>query len=136
MEDGNRFFTLAALYGTWITITGNAVSTYFSEAPKRVVAIMDMQAGTAEIGGYKKEVPMSETVPQSIILFSRGIDGGVGQNGPFKNYYSKIYSDGKLIQHLVPALRVADNKPGMYDLVGKTFFVNSGRGEFTTDLDE
>ena len=32
---------------------------------------------------------------------------------------------------LIPALRIADSKPGMYDLVSGQFFVNQGTGEFT-----
>lgn len=33
--------------------------------------------------------------------------------------------------HLIPALRKADSKPGMYDLVSGQFFVNQGTGEFS-----
>lgn len=39
--------------------------------------------------------------------------------------------DGKLKLNLIPVLRIADLKPGMYDLVTGQFFVNQGTGEFS-----
>lgn len=38
--------------------------------------------------------------------------------------------DGKLKLNLIPVLRVADSKPGMYDLVSGQFLTNQGTGEF------
>lgn len=38
--------------------------------------------------------------------------------------------NGRLKLNLIPALRIADSKPGMYDLVTGQFFVNQGTGEF------
>jgi hypothetical protein len=42
--------------------------------------------------------------------------------------------DGKLKLNLIPVLRVADLKPGMYDLVSGQFFVNQGTGEFVFEM--
>ena len=39
--------------------------------------------------------------------------------------------NGKLKLNLIPALRIADSKPGMYDLVNRQFLTNQGTGEFT-----
>ena len=39
--------------------------------------------------------------------------------------------NGKLKLNLIPALRIADSKPGMYDLVSGQFFTNQGTGEFS-----
>lgn len=46
-------------------------------------------------------------------------------------YYAKIYENDILVRNLVPALRKSDKEIGMYDLVSKTFFENSGLGTFT-----
>lgn len=35
---------------------------------------------------------------------------------------------------LFPAVRISDNKPGMYDMISNKFFVNSGTGEFGYEL--
>lgn len=51
-------------------------------------------------------------------------------------YFSEIYADDMTpVQNLVPCVRIADSKPGMYDLCGSIcpltnspFYVNSGTG--------
>lgn len=47
-----------------------------------------------------------------------------------KVFSCKIWDSGTLIRDLVPCYRKSDNKPGMYDLVNKVFYTNSGTGEF------
>ena len=37
-----------------------------------------------------------------------------------------------LVRVLKPCVRIADNKPGMYDFISRTFFTNQGTGEFLT----
>jgi len=39
-------------------------------------------------------------------------------------------NNGRIIAHLIPALRTYDNKPGMYDLINRKFLTNGGTGEF------
>ena len=49
-----------------------------------------------------------------------------------KMYYVKIWENNKLIRELIPCYRMSDNKPGMYDVVGRQFYTNSGTGvDFT-----
>lgn len=48
--------------------------------------------------------------------------------------FKLIDKDGKLKLNLIPALRIADSKPGMYDLVTGAFMINNGTGEFTFEL--
>lgn len=43
---------------------------------------------------------------------------------------AKLWNNGNLVRDYVPALRRADNKPGLYDLVNDQFYINSGTGEF------
>jgi hypothetical protein len=49
-------------------------------------------------------------------------------------YKCEIFKNDILVHNLIPALRIADSKPGMYDLVSGQFFVNQGTGEFTYGL--
>lgn len=44
--------------------------------------------------------------------------------------YVKIYNNTTLIHHYIPCYRRSDMKPGMYDIVSRTFLTNSGTGEF------
>lgn len=66
----------------------------------------------------------------NIILFNRGNNIAIRDIG-LKIYYFKIYDDKNIILNLIPALRITDSKPGMYDLVTGQFFDNQGTGEFT-----
>lgn len=50
--------------------------------------------------------------------------------------YVRIYgcklwdNNSTLIRNLISCYRKSDNKPGMYDIVTNTFFINAGTGEF------
>ena len=46
-------------------------------------------------------------------------------------YYLRLYDHtGRKVRDFVPCYRKEDGKPGMYDLVGRTFYTNLGTGEF------
>jgi hypothetical protein len=49
-------------------------------------------------------------------------------------YRCEIFKNDILVHNLIPALRIADLKPGMYDLVTGQFFVNQGTGEFVFEM--
>lgn len=65
------------------------------------------------------------------VLFGCNSGGTIVCN-PLRIKKYSVKRNGSLIQDLVPAIRNSDNEPGMYDLVSKTFFTNSGSGTFTT----
>lgn len=50
-----------------------------------------------------------------------------------KIFYCRIEDadSGTILGEYIPALRKADTKPGMYDLISGQFFTNQGTGEFT-----
>lgn len=55
-----------------------------------------------------------------------------GSNNKGKLHSLKIYdSSGTLVRDFIPVVRDLDSKPGLYDLVGGTFYTNAGTGEFT-----
>lgn len=71
----------------------------------------------------------------NIKIFGNNVDynsrfGAIGRSKEMK-----IYKDNNLIFKGVPCYRKADHKPGMFDLVTKTFFTNSGTGEFLVGPD-
>ena len=47
-----------------------------------------------------------------------------------KLYQFVAESNGIPIANFIPCYRKSDFKPGMYDLISKTFFINAGSGEF------
>lgn len=51
-------------------------------------------------------------------------------------YSAKIWDNGTIVRDFIPCYRKSDNVIGMYDLVTKTFFTNSGTGTFTKGNDK
>lgn len=47
-----------------------------------------------------------------------------------KLYYAKMWQNGTIVRDFIPAKRDSDNVIGMWDMVSKTFFTNSGTGSF------
>ena len=41
----------------------------------------------------------------------------------------RIWNNGSLVRNFIPAVRIADMKPGMYETVGSQFYTNIGTGE-------
>ena len=44
--------------------------------------------------------------------------------------YSKIWDNGVIVRDYLPAIRIADSKPGLYDIANNQFYTNAGTGEF------
>lgn len=72
------------------------------------------------------------TSPYTFTLFAlrQVSDGAVIRYADMKLYETIISESGTEVHHLVPCIRISDSKPGMYDLVGRQFYVNAGTGEF------
>lgn len=70
-----------------------------------------------------------------------GVFGQRDTNGSFSFLYLgkvssiKVLKDDNLLADYVPCYRKSDDKPGMYDLVSDTFYINEGTGEFTVGAD-
>ena len=71
-------------------------------------------------------------VTGAIALGALGEDSGIyaGLNSSVKMKKVNIVQNEEIVGMFIPCVRKSDNKPGMYDTVTKTFFVNDGTGEF------
>ena len=60
------------------------------------------------------------------------------QNYPNVIYACKLWNPttGALVRNYIPALRISDDKPGLYDNVNGEFYVNGGTGEFLYEVIE
>lgn len=67
----------------------------------------------------------------TITLFALNESAGVTQWGLVKMYSCKIYNGYDVIRDFIPCYRKSDRVVGMYDLITKRFYTNSGIGEFT-----
>lgn len=63
-----------------------------------------------------------------IFTFNRG--GTKLYNFRGKLYRLAIIRNDVYERYFIPALRIADNKPGLYDLANNQFYTNAGTGEF------
>ena len=108
-------------------INADTVTTYN-------VVLQTGESAFAEVNGVKlTDWRITGFSALSIALFARH----QSNSGTGHDYYckcrifnSKIYESGELVQNLIPCVRKADSKPGMYDTVSKTFYTNAGTGEF------
>lgn len=76
------------------------------------------------------------TTPGNIYLFN--IYGGDATSTGTSNriligkvYSFKLYDSDIIIRNMIPSRRKSDNVIGMYDMVSRQFFTNSGTGSFT-----
>jgi len=76
--------------------------------------------------------PSTFSVNYNLPIFTLNNIGTISYDSVIKSccYYFKIYENNVLMKYLVPAKRKSDNEIGMYDLVGKQFYTNSGTGKF------
>lgn len=91
------------------------------------------------IAGTKKYTNMVELRTFFPTQISKLLDSyifAINNNGSPNNFsyirlgYFQIWNGEIIIRDFIPALRISDNKPGLYDLASNTFFVNQGTGEF------
>ena len=60
-----------------------------------------------------------------------GWGSGVSSGMIGKIYGMKIYDGDVLVRDFIPAMRIADDVVGFYDIVNDTFYTNAGSGTFT-----
>jgi len=74
-------------------------------------------------------IPPNENIKFALFGYNRV--NGIVNCGKCRIRYAKFWSsDHEPIGDYIPCIRIPDGKPGMYDTVTKSFFVNQGTGEF------
>lgn len=66
----------------------------------------------------------------SLYLFGRNNNARTDKLSRIRVYSYKHSRNNVELINLIPCIRISDSKPGMYDLVGRQFYTNSGTGEF------
>ena len=112
----------------WTPAATKKVSTFNLNANAHTIT-MEYIDNTSESHTWDSSIAsFSSTYPLLIFAYS---------NGSTKYYASsmkvtccKIWDGSTLVRNLVPVIRRADEKPGLYCKVTKQFFTNAGTGEF------
>ena len=74
---------------------------------------------------------INNDVPQhSLLLFGRWYNEEATKLSANRIFGYEHERSGNKIRNFIPCIRKADGKPGMYDIVTKTFYTNAGTGEF------
>jgi len=89
------------------------------------VTVLD---GIVANGDVKESYAGSSWGPVTFWVFNAHEESSLGAS--MKLYSLTMYTDGNKVREFVPCYRKSDNKIGLYDLVSKTFFTNSGSGTF------
>lgn len=63
-------------------------------------------------------------------IFARNNNNSTGAHSKTRLYSLEISKNGDVAGIFIPAFRIADNKPGLYDLVNNQFYTNAGTEEF------
>ncbi|MBQ6926168.1 MAG: hypothetical protein IJQ73_16150, partial [Kiritimatiellae bacterium] len=106
---------------------GGTVSSLHNDADARL-SITEENKLILDYGGTAVTTAVSRAT--SAAAFNVFADGGGGHRGSWTLYSMKISTGGTLVRDFVPALRVADDAVGLYDLVEDAFHENAGTGSF------
>ena len=92
-------------------------------------------SGQLKIDGVVKATRSGQTsFPDlNLFLFGRNVAGSVDSTySKYRNRLHRVqfFNSTTLIHDYIPCYRRSDMKPGMYDLISRTFLTNSGTGEF------
>ena len=110
---------------------GNSDLTLDSEETRTLVEIGSVIKHNDEI---VRSLSLSKTFvgnTNKITLFGLANDANPSDatyRATGKIYNFELYYGDELKMNLIPCYRKSDNKPGMWDMVTETFFVNSGSG--------
>lgn len=103
----------------------NAVATN-----QRVTVTYEQQSGLQSLTVNGETVTLTKNTNTASHLYLSSYYSSSRSYGEYKIYSCKVYKNDELSFNLIPALRLLDNVPGLYDDASGTFFTNAGSGEF------
>jgi len=100
------------------------------------VHIFTLDTGKMYVDGeLKTPIKDPDTIPDDsttlpMFLFSRNKNGSSEDGGNHTIYSAKIWNNGELVRDYIPCIRKSDMKAGLYDLVGKQFYISPNNRDF------
>lgn len=93
--------------------------------------VWHIQAGDIRLDGVQlqNDNVVGKYSSEDITLFAINRSGTISDYSNARLYYTEL-KNGNVHKILVPALRLSDSKPGLYDTVNDVFYTNAGSGEF------
>lgn len=116
--------------GTWSSFPPCLATISSDKTPRRMTIEVNLPELKAYVVG-ETEFSLSSAQYSSGMSTIRLLNNNSGSWGlNAKLYSSKIFQEGQIVRDLVPCIS-SNNVPGMYDLIGNTFYTNSGNGTLT-----
>lgn len=128
-NDGSVRCSLLRVSSKYRTDIGSG-DVYSTLATTNAEITVKYQSGSATLNGVSNSTGTMGGVNYSIYLFARNSAGTKDLPSSCKIHYFKIYEGTTIVRNFIPCLN-SDGTVGMYDLVSRTFFGNSGTGTFT-----
>lgn len=126
--------TLSIVYGNIPATDPNGLKQYnLPGADATVRHVLYVESGKQCIDGVEvMQATITYTSTGYIMFFESGFANGRGAYICKKTrvYGSWMKNGDTLVRNFVPALRLSDSKPGLYDTVNDVFYTNAGTGEF------
>lgn len=117
------------------TLSSNNGNQYGTSITKDVVHSVIINKTSITIDGVtttRTKLTQGTSNTNNICLFNRSLTSpNTSRNIGLQVYDFYVKKSNAEVQHLVPAIRQSDSKPGMLDMVTGTFLTNIGTGEFT-----
>ena len=130
-------FVIASINNLLYIGMGNGTQTSINVLNQRVVVILDPINNKYIFNDYEYYFASTYTDSSaSLYLFARNTAGVVSNVSIGRCYHTTIENNNILIRDMYPVYRIADNKPGMYDIVNGVFYTNQGTGEFIVGPDK
>ena len=91
----------------------------------------DSIVATANDTSYASTYTGSPLNESNLYIFGLSANNTIKETGSGYTLYNfSLHENGKEVRNMIPVVRFCDNKPGLYDTISKSFFTNSGTGEF------
>ena len=131
--NGRDQLSVGAQYVNYFSIVNQTIANN----QQNNACTLEMKNGIVYVDGTSVLDLSSSTGSASLTLslFCRNASSGYERFTSMKVYAFKMWEGNVLIRDMIPCIRISDSEPGMYDLVGRQFYVNQGTGKFLTDLD-
>lgn len=120
-------------FSHWVGSSGGIVPVTYDPDYNEATYILDNGSLSLNLNGATSTGTYSGTIinNHNFFIFGKNGAGSSGERGNgYRLYFLKLYDNGTLVRNLVPCYRESDNEIGLYDLVGNTFYPNSGSGTF------
>ena len=133
VSNTNHFAYTAGINDTETTVTtvSGRRYTYDLDIPNDYYKVIDTTNSSVVV-----DIKHLSSQSRAGSTYSGCIFGYVTTNGQrnaraMKIYSAQFWDSGVIVRNFIPCYRISDHKPGMYDMVTQSFYINQGSGEFT-----